>query len=354
MTTVAQLGQTLVAARAAHKTDGEIARQVGVLEPSERISDATLSRLTQFASGPQTGLALQLLADKSAFLDLPAGELPALPPPDPAARQKQLEAVRKFALETLSRLPNLLATRTTFNFDNSAQETLNGASLEREGLHLVGTVKAEVSVRSEKENLTVGGGKAPSGSSNGLVTWGEFGSALLLILSDSAPQKTIWSHWEQGATGPVSVFDYTVPKSASHYEIATPLEPISSPWSWYRGAAGVVPPDIYSTKVFHTKPAYHGSLWIDVASGAILRLSLIADLKGNPTLEYAAILIEYGPVRVKDKTFICPIRSIAFSAAPASVRATLQGAATEWLNENLFTDYHLFASTSRILSEKSE
>src|SRR6266567_9021569 len=91
--TVEQLEQTLVAARAAHKADGDTARQIGVLEPSERISDATLNRLTkQFATGPRSIVALQLLADKSSFLDLPARELPALTPPDEAQRRQQFEA----------------------------------------------------------------------------------------------------------------------------------------------------------------------------------------------------------------------------------------------------------------------
>ena len=101
------------------------------------------------------------------------------------------------------------------------------------------------------------------------------------------------------------------------------------------------------------KPDYQGSLWIDPATGTITRVTLIADLRGNPKFERGAVLVEYGPVAMGDKTLICPVRSLALSAAPATVNATFAGVATEWLNENLFTNYHLFASTARIVSEEA-
>ena len=82
-------------------------------------------------------------------------------------------------------------------------------------------------------------------------------------------------------------------------------------------------------------------------------MTLVADLKGDSTIERVAILVDYGPVPIANKTVICPVRSLALASAPATVNASLKGAATEWLNENLFTDYHMFASTSRILNEQS-
>ena len=82
-------------------------------------------------------------------------------------------------------------------------------------------------------------------------------------------------------------------------------------------------------------------------------MTLVADLKGNSTIERSAILVDYGPVPIADRTVICPVRSLALSSAPVTVNATLSGAATEWLNENMFADYHMFGSTSRILDEQS-
>ena len=185
------------------------------------------------------------------------------------------------------------------------------------------------------------------------MTWGEFGSTLLIILSDSSQGRTTWSHWEQTSAGVVAVFHYDVPKTASHYEIDTPVEqmepnPGSNRWARAGGTTATI-----KTGMLRSKPGYQGSLWIDPASGTILRVTLVADLKGNSTIERGAILVDYGPVPIADRKVICPVRSLALSSAPATVNATLKGAATEWLNENLFTDYHMFASTSRILDEQS-
>jgi hypothetical protein len=74
--TVEQLEQTVTAARTAHRPDEEIARQIGGLELSERLTEATLDRLAAYLdAGAQAALALQLLADQSAFLDPPASEI---------------------------------------------------------------------------------------------------------------------------------------------------------------------------------------------------------------------------------------------------------------------------------------
>jgi VWFA-related protein len=353
--TVAQLEQLLSAESGGHKTDAEIARKISGVELSERLTETTLARLNQqLPSGSAAATALLLLADRSAFLDPPANELPSTLAPDAATQQRLLAAAQRFALETLPRLPNLLATRTTFSFDDSPQEGPKGGYAERMGMHLIGSSQAEVSVSNEKENVSIKSGAAQA--AGGLMTWGEFGSALLIILSDSAQGKTTWSHWEQTSAGMMAVFHYDVPKSASHYEIDTSVEEIQNSgesirWAGARARdAGAISK---WNRTIRVKPDYQGTLWIDPATGTITRVTLIADLNGNPKFERGAVLVEYGPVAIGDKTLICPVRSLALSAAPPTVNATFAGVATEWLNENLFTNYHLFASTARIVNEEA-
>lgn len=284
------------------------------------------------------------------FLPLPPNERLPLPPPDSASQQRQLEDTRSYVLGTIPRLPNLLATRTTYGFDDSDQVLRKGGWAERDGLHLVGMSKGEVSIFNERQNRPI----AESSSSpapSGLVTWGEFGSLLLLIIDDSAKGTMTWSHWEQGAAGPVSVFDYSVPKAVSHYQVATPLQPIHSNGGssrWF--AAGGLGDVVAGPRMLRSKTGYHGSLWIDPATGTILRASVIADLRGNPTLQSGAVAVDYGPVHIGNQTFFCPQRSLALSTVPGGVSATMNGTATEWLNESLFTGYHLFAATAHILT----
>ena len=352
--TVAQLEQMVGTEKAAHKSDVEIARKISDVELSERLTDLALGELSkQFTGGSQPAMALLLLADRSSFLDPPAKELPATPAPDAATQQHLQEAAKRFAVKTLPNLPNLLATRTTFSFDDSPQQVTNAGYPQRIGLHAVVSSKAEVSVWNEKESPLTRTGVASSLAPGGLTTWGEFGSLLLIILSDSSEGKIEWSHWENTAAGVVAVFQYEVPKAASHYEINTPVEQIQHSTASSRWASDGGTSARFSTAIVHNKPGYKGCLWVDPATGTIVRVTLVADLKGDSAFQRIAILVDYGPVRITNKTVICPVRSVAFASAPATLNANLKGNATEWLNENLFTDYHMFAATSRILTEQS-
>ncbi len=229
-------------------------------------------------------MALLLLADRSSFLDPPANELPATPAPDAATQQQLLQAGKKFVLKTLPNLPNLLATRTTFSFDDSPQQVTNAGYPQRIGLHSIGSSKAEVSVRNEKESPLTRTGVASSLAPVGLTTWGEFGSLLLIILSDSSEGKIEWSHWENTAAGVVAIFQYEVPKTASHYEINTPVEQIQHNTASTRWASDGGMSARFSTAIVHNRPGYKGSLWVDPATGTIVRVTLVADLKGDSAI----------------------------------------------------------------------
>jgi len=360
--TVAQLEQALTEASAAHKPDLEMVRLIDEMELAERLTEAALDRLNEkLGLGPQAGLALELLADQSQFLDPPAGELPATAAPDNAAQQRMLEAARTYVAQSLSRIPNFLANRTTYRYDDSPRALKKDAWPVRAGLHLVDTSSRETSIREERENQPAVKGSAAWQERTGLVTQGEFGSTLVMILDDTASGKMSWSHWEQTATGPAAVFQYSVPKSASHFEIIGALqrqpglEGVATPAVGNRGIASIriQANDGSSTNIpiIRNKPGYHGLLWLDPATGTILRITIEADAKDSTPFRRAAILVQYGPVQIGDKEFICPVRSLALSSAEADARAIAGDEPTEWLNETLFTGYHRFASTTRILTD---
>jgi hypothetical protein len=352
--TVAQLEETLTTISSAHKPDAEIARQIAGIKLSERITEATLARLkAHLDAESQAALALQLLADQSAFLDPPASELPATSVPDDATQQRMLEAARNYVAQMLPRLPNLLATRSTLRYDDSPQGLKKGGWPVRLGLHLVDTSSREISVRDERDSLP----SAVWQQQSGLVSKGEFGSTLGMILADTAKGKATWSHWEQIAGDPAAVFQYSVPRSASNYEVTGYQQPTAeyANLTGRQGVAGIGPQlsnhssDITPTV---TKPGYHGSLWLDPATGTILRITIEADAKGGAPFQRASILVEYGPVQIGDSRFICPMRSVALYEANAAPQANLSDAPAEWLNIILFTGYHRFGSTVKILTDE--
>jgi VWFA-related protein len=330
-TTVAQLQQALNTAINAHKPDTEIAREIGGFELTERLTEATLGRLkTRLVPDSQGARALELLADRSAFFDPPADELPATPAPDSAEQTRILQAARRYVSQTLPRLPDFFATRVISLYDDRPQALKKDTWPTRSGLHLIDTSSGEISVRNERENQPATQGSAVWQANVGLISGGEFGNTLGMILADTANGNIRWSHWEESAKGGVAVFRYEVPASASHYEVlnAVPSNP------------GIV----------HTKPGYHGSIGVNPADGTILRITMDADLTRGAPFRRAAILVEYGPVDIAGTTFTCPLRSIALSMALDDPDTINGDAPREWLNETHFTHYHRFASTTRILA----
>ena len=337
--TVAQLDQALTAALAARKPDAEIARQIASWDLSERLTEASLERLkARLAPGAQTAEALALLADRSAFLDPPVAELPGTAAPDSAAQQRMLDAARNYVAQTLPRLPDFLATRTINRYDDSPQALKKGAWPVRAGLHLVGTSSREISVRNERDGQAVKQGSAASQELSGLSSWGEFGFLPAVILADTVNGKVAWSHWEQMAAGPAAVFHYAVPHSASHYEIVGTI--VHGP-KWQPADASTV----------RTAPAYHGSLWVDPETGVVLRLSIEIGPNEVGQFKRVAVMVQYAPVQIGDRTFICPARSLALDLGISDVNSSLGDAPTEWLNVASYSGYHRFVSTTRILAD---
>ena len=350
--TVAQLDQALTVAFTAHKPDAEIARQITTMELSEQLTEASLERLNaRLAPGAQTAQALALLADRSAFLDPPVAELPGTAAPDGVAQQQMLDAARNYVAQTLPRLPDFLATRTIKRYDDSPQEVKRGAWPVRAGLHPVGSSSLEISIRTEREGQAVKHGSAAAQEQNGLSSWGEFGSLPAVILTDTAKGTVTWSRWEQMAAGPVAVFRYAVPRSASHYEILgkTNLGPSTN-----------LGGPVVGSSTARSTPAYHGSLWVDPATGVIPRLSLEIGEDDVGQFKRFAVMVHYAPVQIGGRTFICPTRSLAFDWASAGVTSSLFGEAgqtdapTEWLNVATYSGYHHFAATARIVTDRQE
>jgi hypothetical protein len=269
--------------------------------------------------------------------------LPATSAPDDAAQQRLLFAARIYVAQTLLHLPNFLATRTDKRFDDSPHALKKGAVPVHAGLHLVDTSSREVSIRNEREK------RAPS---NRLVSQGEFGSAVGLVLNDILKGTVTWSHWEETAAGPAAVFHYSVPKSASHYEIILPLPQQLDPLV----SEAVTQPHLanfpFDASIIDTKPAYRGSFWLDPSTGTVLRITMEADPNDIAPYLTAAIMVKYGPVRIGDGIFICPLSGVTLSTIAANTLATAGGdAPIRWLNETLFTGYHRFAATTRILTD---
>jgi len=337
---VAQLEQLLTADFAAHKQDSEIARKLAGVALSERISQTTFARLDeQFHSSPLASQALRVLADQSQFLDLPVDESVSNPAPENEAQTRMLHAAQDYVSQTLRRLPNFLATRTINLYDDTPQAIRQGEWPTRAGLHLVGKSSAEISVSREREDQPPAQGSAIWQSKIGLLSGGEFGTTLGMILTDMATGEVRWSHWERTSPEMLAVFRYSVPASASHFELISSFQREASLEGFKgpaddRGVAGIsVRPNVSSSniEVVRTRPGYHGSIWLNPADGTVYRITMEADMNKGLPFHRAAIMVEYGPIDIAGSRFICPVRSLALSEALGTAQSVTGNSATACL-----------------------
>ncbi len=354
--TVAQLERVL--ARERDKPDAKLAQQLAGMELTERLSDARLSRWEAELPGAESRRSLLLISDMSAFLDPPASELPSMPPPNLAAQRQLMELTADYAVKTMRQLPNFFATRDTIHFEDSPAMQLDtgrdvdGTFTPFQPIHPVSRSSATVLYRNGEE--VVDTGVTTTGESEqdapGLATSGEFGPIFGTVLGDAAQGKLAWSHWEQGAIGLEAVFSFVVQREKSHFEVEFCCVPSQT-----------------GKRVFKRFVGYHGEIAVDASNGSILRLTLIADLTKADPLVKSDMMVAYGPVEIGDRSYICPIKSVSISLAPAQTKKVLlfetqassliqqenemnRAPLQTMLNDVVFGQYHLFRSDARILT----
>ena len=349
--TVEELEQVLAASHG--KQDAKLARQLSELELTERLSGARFSRLEVTLPGTESRRSLVVLADVSAFLDLPAAEIPATAPPDDAAQRQMMALTMKFTGKTISGLPNFFATRDTIRFEDTPQSyRADMSAIPHRPLHAVGRSSDTMLYRDGREvvDSVAEKGEKSEPAAQGLTTTGVFGPILGRVLVDAAQGgKLVWSHWESGDGGPRAVFRYTVPREKSHYQVEYCCV--------FSDNGG---------RVFQQFSGYHGLIAIDPNNGAILRVTLEADLKRTDPLVRSDIMVEYSPVEIGGKTYVCPIKSVSISLAPAlpsnafeiqryrntivDNNQTSREHLQTLLNDVVFAQYHLFHAEAHIFS----
>jgi hypothetical protein len=352
--TVTQLDQMLAGLR--QQSDAKAARHIAAFRLTERANSIWLARWEAEFQGDRARAALMAVVDASAFLQSPAAEIPAIPPPDAAAQQQILARIQDYVKQTLPRMPNFLALRTTTSFVVGTEDRVNGAQttsglLEKQhGQRLVykvlgpatpgnsaqpelfwfGSFAQQVAYRGgvEVADSSAAGSGYPGPSSLLLSTNGEFGSVLSLLLIDVSPVDMVWDHWEQVAEGPLAVFRYSVPAERSHFAV-----------------------DFTNGQPEY--PAYHGQVALDAADGSIRRITLLTTGSEVGFIHESSILVEFAPAEIGPASYVCPARGVAMmryfdTFEHANTLHTPIPYQTS-INDVSFTKYHLFRSESHIV-----
>jgi hypothetical protein len=352
---VEQLKQALAADR--DKLDADVARQLLNMELTERLSTVELAKLKADLPGSRAQEALVALADLSGFLDPPAEQIPPDATPDGTAAHQMLAHIVNYVNTTVRQLPNLIATRDTTGYEDRpaediVQETAS-VSLSSLPLHVVGRSSVTVTYRDRKEVVDEGAAKVKkSGPAvHGLETGGVFGPILSVVVADAMKGKITWGRWEMGAAGPEAVFHYAVTKEESDYKVQFCCVSAGIDSS----AGGQTDWQVFSELV-----AYHGEIAFDPVTGAILRITLEAEMPPNEIVAKAGLLVEYAPVEIAGKTYTCPVKSVsilkAHSEQPSMgmhMASSYKGPGKTFLNEVAFGQYRRFGSETRILTGDS-
>ena len=346
---VGQLQLTLAAVPVG--TDPELAQRLSTFELTERLSSAQLVQWSANAPGEKSRQALLLLADKAAFLDPPAREVPADPAPDAAATRQMLVKIVNYVNTTLRQLPNLIASRKTIGFEDRPQEdalqSTGIVSYSFQPLHVVGESVATVTFRDRKEVVDYKAAKSAMQGPQigGLTTSGEFGPILSTVLGDALKGKITWARWEQDGNGKVAVFRYEVPNEKSNYRV-----------KFCCVANGFNPDGQADLKIFDEQSADHGEITFDPSDGTIYRMTLQAELPAGGLVSNAGLVVEYSSVEIAGKGYICPSRSVSVLAAHTAQphgmysQANYKGPTKTFMNDVVFGQYRRFGSESRIVA----
>jgi VWFA-related protein len=345
--TVQELEQMLQAA--SKENDGVEAEQLAGLELSERLSSSRLSLWQEHLRGKKSKAALAALADDSAFLDPPETEIPHDAAPDLEAQRQMLLRTVKYLHEVIPKLPDFFAMRTTIQYEQlspKGQDTWKTA-LADQLLREAVTEKATLRYRNGHEEQDV---EKKTGSQSGkkkdLNFIGVFGPILGSVLVDATTgdSKLIWGRWAEGELGREAVFRYVVRSDSPRYTLVHCC--------------------LVGGKVFRVSTKYLGELVIDPGTGAILRLTMesqpgwIREPNLQPVLpvKAASMMVEYGPVEISGKRYVCPRRSVVIMRARNIRSLTIWGQTFEiytpyetLLNDMAYTDYHKFGSEARML-----
>jgi VWFA-related protein len=327
------------------RSDAEAVRQLSGLALTERLNSAKLSIWKVGLPGTKAQQALVALADASAFLNPPPAEIPANAPPDLAAQRTMMAGTIDYLGKTLPELPDFFATRLTVHYEEAPRKSGKAAKNTSGGgpLDLTGSTSAAVLYRDGHEVVDGATPKTKKANANAefLITKGTFGPILSVVIGDASKGQLTWSHWEQGADGPLAVFHFAVPRDKSHYAPGYDSSSFKD-----------------ESDKLQQPTAYHGEIAIDQAAGTILRLVVEADFEPGSPMVRAGIMVEYGPVEIGGKTYICPVRSVSISRGPSFLgfdsggKPTL-GPATTMLNDVSFGEYHMFRAESQVLSPGS-
>jgi len=312
LVTVAQLESALASSRG--NSDGALAKQLSEMRLTQRLSEMNRARLEAELPGRQAREQLEVLADESAFLQLPRGDMLPDPVPDAVTQTAMLTRASAYLKDDMARWPNFTAQREITRFEGTATVIAPGLRDDLEtavGMRMLRSPAAEnwecpgeprlpsrrvdpIERRSVQmlyrrghsvRAMSTGGEFACAKS--GVNTSDDMEEMLLLMPLVLHGGKAVWGHWEQGAWGRLAVFRFAASVN-------------------YASTAG------QEGRMVEVE----GEMAVDPEDGGIVRLAQIRRWEVNDYPREYDTVVEFGPVAMSGTRFLLPSRRVAMFLTP--------------------------------------
>jgi hypothetical protein len=341
--TVGQLEDLLRSLQHDKKTDAEVATALKQVVLSQELTRSAMNGLVSYAAGPLATEQIYVLEARSADLAPPSSDLPAAPVPDTTEQQSLLAKAGAYVAGTYQRLPNLTAVKTTLRFQDNVEalaassgikgnatevDVGSGFSSPATFVHYINSSEIEVSSEHGAEKPPSEQDKIQWGA-NKMIALKESDPALGTIFSEAEASSSLrWLRWELVNGRQVSVFSFAVPHKKSHFDVNVCCFPTINQTgvaTFYtattaaalsdgsNGGGGGGVSGNYQTHTewhdFKTTSSYHGEVFVDPETGAIVRLIVEAELKPSELVHRLDTRIDYGPMKVGSATLIVPVKT---------------------------------------------
>jgi len=378
---VQQLQDLLVSAQQSRKTDEDTASQLKQFELSEELTRTAMNKIVALAPGKFSIEQIYALQALSAMLPPPASDLPATTAPDAAAQKALIEKAVDFTTTSNAQLPPLTATKTTLRFQDNIERAeacsgvvgcgkdasiSSGLSNTISFIHFINTTETQVASEHGREIAPVTKDKTPWGA-NRMIAVQEPDPSLGAILQDAQSTQSIqWLRWEMVNGRQTSVYTFKIPAIDSGYAAdicCFPTRTQIGKATFYNstdastfagsdaapgGASGVFGDFQTSTSFdrhFKAHVPCHGEIFVDPATGIVVRLILQAEFKASDEVQQEDWRIDYAPVMVGGKAMVLPARSFLNTTVVPNGNT---GAGKFSLRRTLFTaEYKDYKPTAR-------
>ena len=321
-TTVEQLRGMLAELRQEHKADDQVANRLKDLELTEPLTESAMHSFADDEPGLLTLVQLRILALESALLAPPDAELPKVAAPDAAMQGAMMKRMVEYIAKRYSHVPRMTADKILTRYQNGPEEFHAGSGQKSQmAVSNPGVAPPNPYFRYMGKRTAVvpvqGGIELPGLKTNpnsfvsqqAQVVSDGSGPVLGVILLDAAKGKLSWQRWQMIDGRQVGVFAYAVPRSQSHYQMSYCCFPKME--SIGIRTAGIEAWGVATSfEPFESTPGYHGELFVDPATGEVVRVILQTDMKPEELVVSEETRLDFGEASVGGAAYILPLREV--------------------------------------------